>query len=93
MIHPSTAPLLNVKLKLVSKVYYVLYNDSAGGKLYPNANVQKNSLEHYACSYIMFVQLRIIESIATACAFLYNFMHKDVFEPAYLSGYSIKVTL
>ena len=30
MVHPSTAPLSNVKLKRVSKVYHVLYNDSVG---------------------------------------------------------------
>ena len=30
ILHPSTAPLSNVKLKRVSKVYNVLYNNSAG---------------------------------------------------------------
>ena len=30
IIHPSTAPLLHVKLKRVSKVYNLIYNDSAG---------------------------------------------------------------
>ena len=30
MLRPSTAPLSNVKLKRVSKVYHVLYSDSAG---------------------------------------------------------------
>ena len=32
MLHPSTAPLSNVKLKRVSEVYHVLYNDRAGEK-------------------------------------------------------------
>ena len=30
MLHPSTSPLSNFKLKRVSKVYHVLYNDSVG---------------------------------------------------------------
>ena len=31
MLHPSTEPLSNFKLKRVSEVYHVLYKDSAGG--------------------------------------------------------------
>ena len=33
MIHPSTSPISNVKLKRVSKVYHIIYNNSAGKKI------------------------------------------------------------
>ena len=55
MLHPSTVPISNVELKGLSKVYHSLYNNSAGEILCPNANVQKNSWEKYAGSYIMFI--------------------------------------
>ena len=71
-----------------------------GKTLCPNANAQNNSWEIYAHSYITCIRLHIIESIATACVFSsctstdsYEFTHKDVFVPAYLSSYPIQVTL
>ena len=35
MLHPETLPIPNVKLKRVSKVYHVLYNNSTGGNTMP----------------------------------------------------------
>ena len=68
--------------------------------LCPNDNVQNNSWEKYERSYITFIRLPIIKSIATDHTFssctsteLYTFTHENVFAPAYLSGYPIKVTL
>ena len=93
MLYPSTAPLPHVKLKRVSNVYHVLYNDST-------VDVQKNLQEKYARSYIKFIQLGVIESIKNARTFSsytsadwYDFTHGDVFEPDYLTGYLIQVTL
>ena len=71
-----------------------------GITLCPNANVQNNSRENYARSYITFMGLRIIKSSATACTFSSftstescDFTREDVFVPAYLPGYPIQVTL
>ena len=55
MIHPSTVPISNVKLKRVSKVCHVLYRNSAGKTSCTNYNIQNNSQEKYAVSYITFI--------------------------------------
>ena len=55
MLHPSTVPLSNVKLKIVLKICHMLYNDRAGKTLFPNSKVQNNPREMYARSYITFI--------------------------------------
>ena len=70
MLHPWTAPISNVKIKIVSKVYDVLYNYSAVKTLCSNANLHNNTLETYTCLYITFIQLHIFESIENARSFL-----------------------
>ena len=42
MIHSSTLQISNVKLKPVSKVYHIIYNNHTGGGLRPNSDVQLN---------------------------------------------------
>ena len=66
-LHPSTAPLPNVRIKRASEVYPLLYNNIIG-KICPNSNVQKNSQEKYTLSYIKCIQIRTIKSITTAHA-------------------------
>ena len=64
-----------------------------GKTLYPNNNVQNNSRDNYTRSYITFIWLWIIKSIAILHAFLsctfidsYDFTHKDVFCQPFCQG-------
>ena len=50
MLHRSTAPLSNFKLKRVSEVYHVLYNNSAG----------KNTMYKCQCTYELTWKVRAI---------------------------------
>ena len=64
ILHPKIAPLSNIKLK-GSLNCIIRSTTIARGKLpFPNDNVQMNSRENYAHSYIKFIWLCIIESIS-----------------------------
>ena len=70
-----------------------------GVTLYPNANIQKNSREHYVRSYITFILLCIIKLIAKPARFImhfidsYNSTYEEIFTLSYMSGYNIQVSL
>ena len=94
MINSSTAPISNVKLKWVSKLYHVFYNDRLGKKLLTNVKVQTNPQETSKRSYIAFIWLQIIVSIGKYHAFpLYTFTNLYSFTYRYFfNRLSIKVS-
>ena len=59
MIHPSTVPKSNVKLKRLSEVYHVLYSDCAGKKKHQNYNAKNYPWETSVRSYITFIWIYV----------------------------------
>ena len=82
MLHPSTVPLSNVKLKRVLKVNHVIYNDIAGGN-----NISKcQHTEKFMRKVRALLYYIHVTTIKNACAFssynftdLYDSTYKDVF--------------
>ena len=91
ILHPSTVPIANVKLKRSRKCIMCLTKNSLEKTICTNDNVQNILWEKYVHSSIMFIWQRIIESIANANAFLsctftdlYDSIKEDTFTQAYI---------
>ena len=100
MIHSSTVTISNVKLKIVLKVYHVLYNDRAGKNTISKVQHTEES-RRKLWSLLYYIHMTTYNwSIANVHAFSsctcidsYDSKCEDVFAPAYLLGYPIQVTL
>ena len=55
MLYPSSVPIQNVKLKRVSKVYHVIYNNFVGKNTMSRCQRVEESTKKYVRSYIMFI--------------------------------------
>ena len=56
MLHPSTVPLYNIKLKRVLKVYHFLYNDIAGEKTMSKCQ-RTEELTRKVCALLYYVHM------------------------------------